>query len=76
MNIHEITNYPTEFLYTLSANCLLVHEIRLKIHVPVMFLCNRTPSILCNGTRLKVIALQKNLIEPDILTVNGRLWCG
>ena len=36
-----------------------------------MLLRNLTPPKLCNGTRLKVVSLQRNLIEADILTGCG-----
>ncbi|KAJ2949819.1 hypothetical protein O0L34_g11134 [Tuta absoluta] len=71
MNQDEATNYPTEFLNSLSANGLPAHQVTLKVGVPIMLLRNLSPPKLCNGTRLKVINLQRNLIEADILTGCG-----
>lgn len=67
----DATNYPIEFLNSLSASGLPAHKIRLKVGVPIMLLRNLTPPKLCNGTRLKVRALQRNLIEAEILTGCG-----
>lgn len=67
----DATHYPVEFLNSLSASGLPAHSITLKVGVPIMLLRNLTPPKLCNGTRLKVISLQKNLIEAEILTGCG-----
>lgn len=67
----DVTNYPVEFLNTLTANGLPAHKISLKVGVPIMLLRNITPPKLCNGTRLKVMKLHKNLIEAEILTGCG-----
>lgn len=71
LNRDDATNYPVEFLSSLTASGLPAHKITLKVGVPIMLLRNLTPPKLCNGTRLKVTALQRNIIEAEILTGCG-----
>lgn len=71
MDQQDATNYPIEFLNSLSAPGLPAHTINLKKGVPIMLLRNISPPKLCNGTRLKVTSLQPNLIEAEILTGCG-----
>ncbi|CAN0925188.1 ATP-dependent DNA helicase PIF1 [Linum grandiflorum] len=63
--------YPTEFLNTLSFNGVPEHELNLKLHTPVMILRNLNPSVgLCNGTRLFLTYLGKNVISGIIMGGN------
>lgn len=77
LNHDDATNYPVEFLSSLSASGLPAHKISLKVGVPIMLLRNLTPPKLCNGTRLRVTALQRNVIEAEILTGcgSGEILC-
>ena len=67
----DATHYPVEFFNSLSESGLPAYTIKLKVGVPIMLLRNLTPPKLCNGTRLKVVSLQRNIIEAEILTGCG-----
>jgi len=61
--------YPIEYLNSLTANNFPAHKLKLKIGVPIMLLRNLNQSLgLCNGTRLIVTNLGKNVIEAVIIT--------
>ncbi|KAF7827284.1 ATP-dependent DNA helicase PIF1 [Senna tora] len=61
--------YATEFLNTLSGSGLPYHELRLKVGAHVMLLRNIDKSLgLCNGTRLIVTRLCKQVIEAFIIS--------
>jgi ATP-dependent DNA helicase PIF1 len=60
----------TEFLNDIKCSRMPNHKLRLKLGVPVMLLRNiDVSSGLCNGTRLMIVELGKNVIGADI--VNG-----
>lgn len=71
MEQEDATNYPIEFLNSLSAPSLPPHKLSLKIGVPIILLRNLSPPKLCNGTRLKVINMQQSIIEAEVLTGCG-----
>jgi ATP-dependent DNA helicase PIF1 len=66
----ERNNYPQDFLNSITPNGLSPHELRIKINCPLILLYNLDPhSGLCNGTRLVVRAVDKHILDAEI--VNG-----
>ena len=66
-NEDEATNYPIEFLNSLDVPGLPPHNLHLKVGSVVIMLRNINPPKLCNGTRLVVSKLMKNVIYATIL---------
>jgi ATP-dependent DNA helicase PIF1 len=61
-------NYTQDFLSSITPNGLPPHELRIKINCPLILLHNLDPcSGLCNGTRLVVMAVDKHIIDAEIL---------
>jgi hypothetical protein len=70
MDDDERNNYPQDFLKSITPNGLPLHELRIKINCPLILLRNLDPrSGLCNGTRSVVRAVDKHIIDAEI--VNG-----
>jgi ATP-dependent DNA helicase PIF1 len=66
----EHNNYPQDFLNSITPNGLPLHEIRIKINCPLILLHNLDPgSGLCNGTHLLVRAVDKHILDVEI--ING-----
>jgi ATP-dependent DNA helicase PIF1 len=66
----ERNNYPQYFLNSITPNGLLPCELRIKINYPLILLRNLDPlSGLCNGTHLVVRAVNKHILDAEI--VNG-----
>ena len=62
--------YTTEYLNSITPNGLPPHELHLKIGIPIILLRNINSNIgACNGRRLKIIALNKYIIEAQ--TIDG-----
>jgi ATP-dependent DNA helicase PIF1 len=66
--INEAVNFPVEFLNSQNPSGLPQHDLKLKVQAPIILLRNLDAPRLCNGTRLCVTALKRNLIEARILT--------
>jgi ATP-dependent DNA helicase PIF1 len=63
----EISNFPTEFLNTLQVSGIPPHELKLAVGTVVILLKNiNSRQGLCNGTRLIVKHLAKNVIVATI----------
>jgi hypothetical protein len=66
----ERNNYPQDFLNSITPNGLPPHELRIKINCPLILLHNLDlHSGLCNGTHLAVRAVDKHILDAEI--VNG-----
>ena len=64
--------YSPDVLNGLTPSGLPIHKLVLKVGVPVMLLRNIDQKCgLCNGTRLRVIALGRRVIEAEILSGNN-----
>ena len=67
-NDQHLANYPMEFLNTFEVSGMPSHELILKIGCPVVLLRNLNPSKgLCNGTRLMVIKITKQVLTCKIM---------
>ena len=66
--VNEAANYQIEFLNSLDLSGMPVHNLELKIGCPLILLRNlNAPAGLCNGTRLKLIAVTQRLLTVRIL---------
>jgi ATP-dependent DNA helicase PIF1 len=68
LDTEDVVHYPQEFLNSLNPSGLPSHTLNIKVGIPIILLRNLNPPNLCNGTRLQVKSLRKNVIECIILT--------
>jgi ATP-dependent DNA helicase PIF1 len=67
----DCVHYPTEILNSLTSSGMPQHIITVKVGAPVMLLRNLNPPKLCNGTRLRVTKLKRNVIEAEVISGAG-----
>jgi len=66
---HQRGLYPLEFLNTLTITGMPPHKLALRVGAPIILLRNlHGDQGMCNGTRLRVIELRRNVIAAEILT--------
>ncbi|XP_017470169.1 PREDICTED: ATP-dependent DNA helicase pif1-like [Rhagoletis zephyria] len=68
MSSDDSTSYLVEFLNTLELTDVPSLKLELKIGVPVLLMRNLYAPRLCNGTRLCVTEMGRNIIKATILT--------
>ena len=67
--VHNASLYPTEFLNSINTASLPLHKLRLKIGCVVILLRNLDSTRgLCNGTRLRVDAFYRNMIQAVVIS--------
>lgn len=65
---NENLKVPTEFLNSLKLSGLPPHELKLKKDLRIIILRNLYPKKgFCNGTRCKIVKLERNFIEVEII---------
>jgi hypothetical protein len=68
-NEEEKTNFSPEFLNSLTLSGMSLHKLRLKKDAIVVLLRNlNVKHGICNGTRLRVVNLMKNVIDCEVIT--------
>jgi ATP-dependent DNA helicase PIF1 len=61
--------YPPEFLHSLNESGLPPHELKITQGCPVILTRNLNPAAgLCNGTRMTVQLMHKNILECKIIS--------
>ncbi|XP_008185584.1 uncharacterized protein LOC103310122 [Acyrthosiphon pisum] len=67
---NEAVNYSTEFFNSLDVQGTPPHNLQVKVGSIIIMLRNLNPPKLCNGTRLSIKKLMKNVIQSTIIKGN------
>lgn len=68
MDTEQVTSYPIEKLNPLELSGVPLPKLRLKIGVLILLMHNLDAPKLCNGTRLQVIHMGRNIVKVIIKT--------
>ena len=60
--------YPPEYWSVFDEPSIAPHRLELKIGMTVMVLRNMDPPRVCNGTRLRIVSMNRHIIKATILT--------
>ena len=60
--------YQPDTLNSLELTGLPAHRLELKVGAPVMVMRNLDPPTVCNGTRMVVKKMHRNIVECTLLT--------
>lgn len=72
-DIHEHTNYPIEFLNSLSVSGIPPYNLALKENCIVLLIQNlNTGKSLVNGTRMRVRRMHRSTLDCEVLTGNAK----
>jgi len=67
-NTDDAIHYPVEILNTLNPPGFPYHWLLLRVGTLLILLRNFKPPKLCNGSRLQVKALHRNVVEATIIS--------
>ncbi|EEY61181.1 helitron helicase-like protein [Phytophthora infestans T30-4] len=61
--------FEQEVLHSMNISGMPPHKLTLKVGMPIMMMRNLNPDLgLCNGTRLRIVALKPHVIHATIMT--------
>ncbi|XP_074374311.1 uncharacterized protein LOC141714708 [Apium graveolens] len=64
----QLTSFPLEYLNSIAIPGLPLHELRVKVGVVDMLMCNLNQTLgLCKGTRMKVTRCLDQYIECEVI---------
>jgi hypothetical protein len=72
-DLMEQVHFPQEYINSITPTGMPPHVLNLKVGCIVMLLRNINAKLgLCNGTRLKIMNIHRNLIESIIISGKGK----
>lgn len=66
----DVESYPSECFHHYDEASLPPDLLHLKVGMPVMILRNIAPPVMCNGTRARILKVNKNVLEAEIIAGN------